>query len=231
MTQLRIGILGDYNPSNPTHVATSLGLTHAAHALNLEADPVWLATDQTHDFAEFHALFASPGSPYRSLEGALLGIRYAREHDVPFLGTCGGFQHAILEYAHNVLGIRDAAHEESDPYASVLFVTRLVCSLVGKTMSVQIEPNSLAAESYGVGSAEEQYYCNFGLNPAYRKILQDGGLRFSGQDQDGEVRILEVPGNRYFVATLFVPQARSTRDHPHPLLVRYCRAAAGSSTV
>ena len=149
-----------------------------------------------------------------------------REHNVPFLGTCGGFQHAILEFAHSVLGITAAAHEETDPDASVLFVTRLVCSLVGKTMTVQIEPNSLAAESYGSVTAEEQYYCNFGLNPAYRKTLTDGGLRFSGADQDGEVRILEIPGHRFFVGTLFVPQARSTADSPHPLLIGYCRAAA-----
>src|SRR5262245_24820946 len=121
----RIGILGDFRADNPTHVATNDGIRHAAEALGEPIEAMWLPTDQPHNFAQFQGLLCSPGSPYRSLEGALAGIRYARENGVPFLGTCGGFQHLAIEYARNVMGLTDASHAESDPYASCLFITPL----------------------------------------------------------------------------------------------------------
>src|SRR5580704_11870113 len=106
----RIGVIGDFNGNNPTHIATNNGILHAAGALSQSIEVVWLPTDEAHAFGTFDALLCSPGSPYRSLDGALTGIRYARENGVPFLGTCGGFQHLVIEYARNVMGIDDAAH-------------------------------------------------------------------------------------------------------------------------
>src|SRR5208282_6192757 len=102
-------------------------------------------------------LLCSPGSPYKSLDGALAGIRYARENKVPFIGTCGGFQHLVIEYARNVMGFKDAAHAESDPYASCLFITPLSCSLVGKTMEVRVKPGTQAADIYRDTWASERY--------------------------------------------------------------------------
>src|SRR3954468_19108609 len=139
MATMRVGIIGDYNPEYGLHVATQDALRHAG------MEPEWLATEIDHDYSGYNGLFCSPGSPYKSLEGALRGIQYARENGVPFLGTCGGFQHAVLEFARNVMGFADAAHAESDPYASVLFITRIACSVAGKVMPVVIAPGSLAA--------------------------------------------------------------------------------------
>ena len=224
MKTIHIGIIGDFNAGNPTHLATNDSLLHAGAALRREVDVHWLATDQTANLGDYDGLIASPGSPYRSLDGALDGIRFAREHDVPFLGTCGGFQHMLLEYARNVLGIVEAAHAEYDPTASVLFLTKLACSLVGKTMTVDLLPGSTVHRAYGKGHAEESYYCNFGLNPQFRKTLTDSSLRISGTDQDGEVRIVELPEHQFFVGTLFVPQTRSTSECPHPLLLQFVRA-------
>src|SRR5258708_4886089 len=107
MAATRIGIIGDFDAGNPTHVHTNLGIEDAAELLGKDIETMWLPTDESHEYARFDGLFCSPGSPYRSLEGALVGIRFARENDVPFLGTCGGLQHLVLEYARNVLGIRD----------------------------------------------------------------------------------------------------------------------------
>jgi CTP synthase (UTP-ammonia lyase) len=224
--QIRIGIIGDYDPNNPTHVATNEGITHAATALKqCGVETTWLPTDQSHSFREFHGLLCSPGSPYTSLEGALLAIQYAREEEVPFLGTCGGLQHLILEYARNVMGIREAAHAESDPDASCLFITRLTCSLVGKTMEVNVKAGSKAAGIYKSNHASEKYYCNFGLNPAYRKRLEAAGLSISGTDQAGEARIMELPTHPFFIGTLYVPQANSTEENPHPMVLEFLLAA------
>lgn len=226
MTALRIGVIGDYNSRNPTHVATNDGIEHAAEYLNQKCQTVWLATNEVHDYSAFDGLFCSPGSPYRSLEGALEGIRFAREHGVPFMGTCAGLQHLVLEYARNVIGIREAAHAESDPYASCLFIIPLSCSLVGKQMGVYLKPGTRAAETYGLDQATENYYCNFGLNPQYRQELEDAGLVVAGMDQDGEARILELPTHTFYLGTLFVPQARSVKGNPHPLVLAFVKAAA-----
>jgi CTP synthase (UTP-ammonia lyase) len=222
---IRIGVIGDFNPQNATHVLTNGAVQHAAEILGQPFETVWLPTDDSHNYVEFSGLFCSPGSPYRSLEGALAGIRYARENKVPFIGTCGGMQHLVLEYARNVLGFKDAAHAETDPYASCLFITPLSCSLVGKTMEVTIAPESKAACAYQATRSTEAFYCNFGLNPAYQQSLEQEGLRITGTDQNGEARIVELPSHPFFMGTLFVPQARSSAGNPHPLILQFCRSA------
>ncbi|HEX9343417.1 MAG TPA: CTP synthase [Actinomycetota bacterium] len=141
------------------------------------------------------------------------------------LGTCGGFQHMLIEFARKVAGIPDADHAEYNPDASRLLIGALACSLVGQTMTVTLVEGSVAQRAYGTASTTERYYCRFGLNPAYLPALQHAGLVVSGTDQDGEVRIMELPGQRFFVATLFVPQTSSTPAAPHPLISAYLAAA------
>ena len=225
MASVRIGVIGDRNQANPTHVFTDASLQHAATALDVTIETVWLATDRPADYERVHGLIGSPGSPYRSFAGALAGIRHAREHDVPFIGTCGGSQHMMIEYARNVMGIEDAAHAETDPYASRLFITPLSCSLVGQTMAVAIKPGSKAAAAIGALRSMEAYYCNFGLNPAYRQVMEDSGLAVTGTDDQGEARIVELASHPFFLGTLFVPQARSRPGQPHPLIMAFCQAA------
>jgi len=177
----------------------------------------------------FDGLWIAPGSPYRSLDGALEAIGVARRNDIPLLGTCGGFQHVVIEYAREVLGLADAGHAEYDPSAPRLFVTPLSCSLVGTTMTVELEPGSRAALAYGATHATERYYCNFGLNPAHEGELIAGGLAVTGRDADGEARVVELPHHQFFVGTLFVPQTSSTPAAPHPLIGAFIAAAQAHS--
>jgi CTP synthase (UTP-ammonia lyase) len=230
MARIRVGIIGDHNPELPSHRATEAALRHAADQLGISVVATWLPTaelerDAAAGVAGFDALWCAPGSPYRSMPGALAAIRAARTADRPFLGTCGGCQHVVLEYARHVLGIADAQHGEYAPDAAHLFITPLSCSLVGRTMRVAITPGSHTFQAYGRGSADERYHCNFGLNPAYRAQLEEGGLRVVGVDQDQEARIVELPALRFFIATLFVPQVTSTPAQPHPLILAYLDAA------
>lgn len=230
MDSVSIGIIGDRNPSFEPHRATGEALRHAADHLGWSVDVEWLPTDALAAAPEridaFDGLICAPGSPYRSLDGALGAVRRARQAGRPLLGTCGGFQHVVLEYARNVLGITDAAHAEYDPYASNLFVDVLACSLAGRTMGVQLTPGSRVADAYGGLTTREKYYCDFGLTPQAATALTAGGLPITGVDQDGEPRVVELPDHPFFVATLFVPQTSSTADRPHPLLVALLRGAA-----
>ncbi len=193
----------------------------------------WLPTPSLDGDAEgkmdrFDAFLCAPGSPYKSTEGALNGIRFARENDRPFIGTCGGCQHAIIEFARNVMGIMDAEHAEEHPDASNLFVTPLTCSLVGKVEEVKVLAGTRASKVYGAPTIREKFYCNYGLNPSRRAEVEEAGLRVSGLDASGEVRILELPKARFFFATLFVPQATSTPEHPHPMITGLLRSAAAA---
>ncbi len=228
---IRIGVIGEHDPGNDTHVATDDALGHSATGLGVAVDATWVSTaDLTgpgDDVERFDGLLIAPGSPYRSLDGALRAIEHARRKDVPLLGTCGGLQHVVLELARNVLGIEDAQHAEYDPDASTLFITPLSCSLAGQTMDVGVRPGTRAAQAYGSATVTERYYCNFGLNPAYLDDLVSAGVCVSGTDELGEVRVIELPDHRFFLATLFVPQASSTLVRPHPLVTAFVAAAAG----
>jgi CTP synthase (UTP-ammonia lyase) len=225
MTNIQVGIIGDYDETFPPHLQTDAALRHSAEDLEIKVSSGWLPTDQQHDYELFDALWCAPGSPYKSLDGALQGVRFARENGKPLLGTCGGFQHVVLEYGRNVMGLKDAAHAEYDPYASQLFVVPLSCSLKGQSLPIEILPESRAADAYGCLSAEETYYCNFGLNPAYRESLEDAGLVTSGWDLQHETRIVEIPSHPFYIATLFVPQSRSTHAMPHPLISAFMTVA------
>jgi CTP synthase (UTP-ammonia lyase) len=223
-----IAVVGDRVEGHPPHEAIGASVGHAAAALGLDAPEIrWIATPDVGETALDGAagVWAAPGSPYRSFEGALTGIRWARERKIPFAGTCGGFQHGVIEFARNVLGHHRAAHAEYGEQGDVeLFIDELACSLVGQTMTVDlIEPEIVAM--YGSPTATERYYCRFGLNPAWRDELQAAGLRVAGVDtSDRDVRLLALAGHPFFVLTLFVPQTSSTPEHPHPLVTAYVRA-------
>lgn len=120
----------------------------------------------------------------------------------------------------------DAEHAETSPDAPRLVVTALACSLVGQSQTVTVLPGTRAARLYGAPEATEDYYCNYGGNPEYRQRLVDGGLRVSGVGGHGEIRIVELPGHPFFLATLFLPRARSAPGRPHPLLAGYAAAVA-----
>jgi CTP synthase (UTP-ammonia lyase) len=98
---------------------------------------------------------------------------------------------------------------------------------VGQRQPVRLQPGTRAAALYDAREALEDYYCNYGVNPDYVVRLQAGGLCVSGIGEEGEIRIVELPGHPFFLATLFLPQARSTGTHPHPLLQGYAAALGG----
>lgn len=134
----------------------------------------------------------------------------------------------VIEFARNVMGISEAQHAEYDPYASRVIVSRLPCSLLGQEMEISLTPGSRTAAAYGVNSIIERYYCNFGVNPNYVDQISNAGFQVVGRDADGDCRVMELAQHRFFVGTLFVPQARSCPDRPHPLITAFLLAALGS---
>lgn len=222
-----IALLGEFMPTFPPHVATNAAIDHARSSLGVEVRAEWVSTEDIDDslFERFAGIWVAPGFPYKNPEKTLWAIRYARENGVPCFGTCGGFQHVILEYARNVLGFKNAQHAGYDGEAPDLFISKLACSLAGREMQLRFLPGSKVAAIYGSLTATEQYYCTFGVDPDRVPLLSSGPLTISGSDSEGDVRVVELSGHPYFVATLFVPQARSTPEAPHPLVIAFVRAA------
>jgi len=223
-----IAVVGDYGAERPTHKATQRALEHAVQPpLRFE----WLATERAAEMEEaelasYAGLLVAPGSPYRSMEGALKAIRVAREREVPLLGTCGGFQHVAVEFARDVLGVEGADHEESNPGARELAIVKLPVSLADHEHEVFFAAGSRAAAIYGASAAVEPFFCSFGLNPEYRSRVEEKGLSVSGTGADGAARVFELPEHPFFIATLYVPQARYRSDSPHPLVTAFVAAVA-----
>ena len=224
---LRIALVGDYNPAVTAHKAIPLAIDDAAAVLELALRYDWLATSEiksADDLADYDAIWVVPASPYQNAEGAFIAIRHARENSIPFLGTCGGFQHAIIEYARNVMGWQDAAHAETDTEGRMV-IAPLSCSLVETSDNIELRANTLISRAYGRASIEEGYHCNYGIAEDFASELEQGDLRVTGWDDEGEVRAVELVTHPFFVATLFQHERAALVGKPAPLVQALLLAA------
>jgi CTP synthase (UTP-ammonia lyase) len=241
---VRIGILGDFNPEFRSHHATNDALQHAAHKLDIELQSEWIPTSSLTQTASekrlesFDGLWASPGSPYKSFEGMLKGIQFARVHDWPFLGTCGGFQYAFIEFARNVLNIADADSAENNSGSKNIIIYPVACAvpggkgnaprLSGAVPEIRLRPGSYLQSFYGkeVETVTEHFFCNFEINPDFEWTTMEAGFPVVARGPEGEIRAIESPMHRFYVATLFQPQLSSTEKDPHPIVLAFVQAAA-----
>lgn len=225
---MKIAIIADYNEKLRPHVATNEALEHSAKKLGFDLEVEWISTKAVHSveekMKEFDGILVAPGSPCDEVMMQI--IYFARTNNIATLGTCGGFQNIVIEYARNVLNISDAAHSEQDPSSDNLVVTPLVCSLAGQIHEVQItDKNSLSYRLFQKDSIMEKYYCSFGLNSSYELAFKESGFIPVGRDET-EIRIMELQAHPFFLITLFVPQDNSTFSDPHPIVTEFLRVAS-----
>ncbi|KYF92355.1 hypothetical protein BE20_05085 [Sorangium cellulosum] len=227
---IQVGLVGDRDDAVTAHRAIPVALRLAGEALAAPLAFAWVPTEEVTDasrVARYDALWCVPASPYRSMEGALRAIRFAREQRRPFLGTCGGFQHAIVDYARHVLGWSDAEHAETAPEARRAVIAPLSCALVEAAGTVHFRAGSRIAQAYGRAEATEGYRCRYGLNPEFQAALVSGPLRVSAEDDAGDVRAVELDGHPFFVATLFQPERAALAGQLPPLVAELIRACSG----
>ena len=188
------------------------------HTASLQAS----AIAQNHD-----AVWCVPASPYANEDAALAAIEVARTRGIPFLGTCGGFQHAIVEFARNVLGWRDAAHAETaGDEGRRLVIRRLSCSLVEVEQPVLLNAASRLRQIHnGAETVNAGYRCNYGLDPSITGALATAGLRAAATDTLGEPRAVELDGHPFFIATLWQPERAALAGQPVPLAAALAQAA------
>jgi CTP synthase (UTP-ammonia lyase) len=238
MGHVRIALVGDFDPGVTAHRAIEKCFDLAAQSGSSPVEPVWLSTESIvprdqNALQHLGGFWCIPASPYRNTEGALWAIQFAREHNRPFLGTCGGFQYALLEYARNVLGLPQAEHAETHPEAALLLLTRLQCSLVEASQKIVVTETGTFRDAYGAETGEEGFRCNYGLNPKFEHVFKDGPMQIAARSAEGEARGFQLRGHRFFIGTLFQPERRALKGAVHPLVSAFfaaCTREDGSST-
>lgn len=224
---LRIALIGDYNPAVIAHQAIPLTLDNTAAVLGVNADYDWLPSPEVtshEDLVGYDAIWCVPSSPYLNEDAAYLAIRFARENNIPFLGTCAGFQYAVVEYARNVLGWQDAGHEETASEGR-LVIGRLSCSLVEVSDVIELKAGSIVGRAYGKTEIEEGYHCNYGVADLFATALANEPLKATGWDKQREIRAVELEGHPFFVATLFQHERNALKGKPSPLVEAWLAAA------
>jgi CTP synthase (UTP-ammonia lyase) len=221
---VNIAIVGDENEAYPSHREIN-----AVRAMLGEGvDAQWVSTDgaRVRDLDGFDGIWLTPGSPYADDAAAYEAVRWARERDVPFLGTCGGLQYAVIEYFRNVLGLASASHAESDGVDDTNVVRALACSLDGEERLVWPLAGTRFARLVDDEPFVGMHYCNYGPGADALQRLVEGGMVIEATADDAEAEVIELPTNRFFMLSLFQPQIGALAGKPlHPLLREFVRCA------
>jgi CTP synthase (UTP-ammonia lyase) len=223
----RLALVGDRSPSVQAHVKIPDLIDALATDTEELIEIYWLhSTSITApgDVAGFDGIWVTPGSPYENPDGVLAAITAARTGAIPFLGTCGGFQHLLLEFARNVCGLAEVENAEEHEEAPKQLIVPLECSLLGEEAPVVVEAGTTAASAMGAGQSTERFFCRYGLNVDYLAVLQSHGLVISGHDDLGDARVAELAMHPFFVGSLFQPELSSDPTWVHPLIVAFAAA-------
>ena len=226
---LRVALIGDYSPTVTAHVAIPKALAVAERQTGCRVEAAWVATESLDRDAEvdlnlFDGIWCVPASPYASMEGALSAIRFARETQRPFLGTCGGFQHAVLEYARNVLRYSQAANAELEPNADMPLIAPLSCAMVERDGDILFLEGTRTREIYGAEQVSEMYHCSYGFNQRYRSLFDTGAMVVSAVNARDEPHAIELTSHPFFLAVAFQPERSGLNGVAHPLIVAFVRA-------
>ncbi|HUG75795.1 MAG TPA: CTP synthase, partial [Acidimicrobiia bacterium] len=176
------------------------------------------------------------GFGVRGIEGKISAVRFAREHDIPFLGLCLGLQCAVIEFARSQLGLTEANSAEFDPMTPHpvidLMATQKGVEDLGGTMRLglypaRLDPKSRSRDLYGEDVVYERHRHRYEVNNRYRQDLEAAGMLMAGVSPDDQlVEVIELPSHPFFVASQFHPEFKSRPDDPHPLFAGFMRAAA-----
>ena len=223
MKPKRVALIGERDPKKKGHagIEASLNLYHRATGEEVRFD--WIRTDAINPLtvdsllADTTGVWCVPGSPYANTAGALLAIRHARENGCAFLGTCGGFQHALMEYCATVMQ-RAAAHQEMDGSARDPLIVRLSCALIEVRASVHTAPGSSYEKIIGGPDSSEEFHCSYGMAPAFEPLFANTEIEFLARDGIGQVRVFAHRTHPFFWGSLFQPERRALRGELHPLV-------------
>ncbi len=240
-TTVRIGLVGKYVELHDAYKSISESFTHAGAANECHVDLQYIHSEYINEsnaaekLRDLQGILVAPGFGNRGIEGKIIAARYAREHNIPFLGICLGMQCAVIEFARNVLGYEEANSTEMNrrtPFPVIdLMEEQKRVTAKGGTMRLgaypcQIKKNSRIYKAYKMDLVNERHRHRYEFNNKYLKEFKTAGMKAVGINPGTNlVEIMEIPAHRWYVGVQFHPEYRSTVLHPHPLFVSFVRAA------
>ncbi len=244
--KVTVAAVGKYTSNGDAYKSINEALVHAGIPQNCEVEVRWIESDSLEtgappedSLAGVDALVVCPGFGERGIEGKIEAIQWARENGLPFLGICLGMQMAVIEFARNVCGLKDANSEEMLPNPAYpvihLLPEQKTIKTKGATMRLGSYPcnltaGSLAAKIYGSNRIEERHRHRYEVNNDFREKLIEHGMAISGVSPDYRlVEMVELANHPYFIATQAHPEFKSRPNRPHPLFKGLIEAAVARS--
>jgi CTP synthase len=218
----KIIIIGDFNENYFGHKRIYEVLNNIPQISSGKIAIKWINTDQIKysldEIINSRGIWFALGSPYLEGSDVINTIKVARENKILTLGTCGGFQYMLIEYALNVLNIKQANSEELDPNCNSMIIKKLKSSLVGLTEELSFSSkNSIFNNIYCKSIITEKYDCNYGFNRDFSDCFNSDIFSFTILNKNNEPRGFELKDHPFYVGVLFIPQINLT-DEPHPLI-------------
>jgi len=239
--RVRIAVVGKYTELVDSYKSVQEALIHGGIANDVGVDIHWLSSETFENgnpadvLAAYDGLLIPGGFGGRGVDGMLEAIRWARVNQLPFFGICLGLQCAVIEFARNAAGMEEshsAEFKREGEAVICLMDTQRQVTEKGGTMRLgaypaRLRPNSRAHQAYGLTEISERHRHRYEVNNAYRDVLAEKGMRFSGVSPDGNlVEIIELPEHPFFLGCQFHPELKSRPTHPHPLFAAFIKAAS-----
>ena len=237
---VKIGLVGKYVELKDSYKSIAEAIDHAGAHLQLGIELDWIHSEQINTsnvgekLGRLDGVLVAPGFGSRGIDGKLHAIKYVRENNIPFFGICLGMQCAVVEFARNILGLKDAHSSEIKEYTPHpvidLMSEQKSITDMGGTMRLGAYPcdlkeGSKAREIYGIDSVEERHRHRYEFNDNYKEQFENAGMIATGINPlSGLVEIVEIPEHPYFVGSQFHPEYASTVLTPHPLFVAFVDA-------
>jgi CTP synthase len=240
--RVRIAVVGKYTALVDSYKSVQEALIHGGIANDVGVEIDWLSSEAFENgsgsadvLAAYDGLLIPGGFGVRGVDGMLEAIRWARVNGMPFFGICLGLQCAVIEFARNVCQMEESHsaefNREGELAVICLMDTQRQVTDLGGTMRLgaypaKLHPNSRAHQAYGATEISERHRHRYEVNNAYRDLLAEKGMRFSGKSPDGNlVEIIEIPDHPWFLGCQFHPELKSRPTHPHPLFAAFIRAS------
>jgi CTP synthase len=240
-------LVGKYIELKDSYKSIVEGFNHAGAANECQVNIEWIHSEKLNEenvgyrLKDLDGILVAPGFGSRGIDGKILAIQYARENDIPFFGICLGMQCAVIEFARNVLGLKDAHTTEIDEKTSspviAIMDDQKDLTQKGGTMRLgayacELLPDSKSADAYGKTKISERHRHRYEFNNAYLEAIEKHGMKATGKNPEtGLVEVVEIPSHTWFVATQFHPEYKSTVEKPHPLFVSFVKAAVKKKKV
>ena len=238
-----IALVGKYVKLHDAYLSVVESLNHAGYENAAKVEIKWVDSEDVTEetapeiFGDVQGILVPGGFGHRGVEGKIIAARYARTHNVPYLGICLGMQVAVIEFGRHVLGLSGAHSAEFDP-ATPYPVIDLMPDQKGNlpkggTMRLgaypcKISEDSIMSRAYGQKEVNERHRHRYEFNNAFRDSYRQGGMRFTGTSPDGHlVEAVEIPEHKFYIGVQYHPEFKSRPNRAHPLFREFVKAALG----